>query len=133
MVELVIVLVIIGLVSLVAIREFRLYLDRLAVRNAVGDAAQVIAQARDEALARHVVVSVRIDTAAATLALRARGLPPAFHALGHAHGVSLASARDSVAFDARGLGIGAANFTLVVRRGRAADSLIVSRLGRARF
>jgi hypothetical protein len=133
MVELVIVLVIIGLVSLIAVRQLGLYLDRLAVRDAVADAAQVVAQARDEALARHVIVSLRIDTTAATLALLARGQPLAVHALGHAHGVALSTSRDSLAFDVRGLGIGAANLTLVARRGRAADSLVVSRLGRARF
>ena len=54
------------------------------------------------------------------------------HALGHAHGVTLASSRDSLAFDVRGLGYGAANLTLVARRGRAAETLVVSRLGRVR-
>jgi hypothetical protein len=33
----------------------------------------------------------------------------------------------------RGLGYGAANLTLVARRGRAAESLVVSRLGRLRW
>jgi hypothetical protein len=42
-------------------------------------------------------------------------------ALGHAHGVSLSSTRDSLAYDVRGLGYGAANLTLIARRGRAAD------------
>ena len=58
--------------------------------------------------------------------------PLARYALGHAHGVSLVTTRDSIAFDARGLGYGAANLTLVARRGAAADTLVVSRLGRTR-
>jgi hypothetical protein len=38
-----------------------------------------------------------------------------------------------MAFDARGLGVGAANLSLVARRGRFADTLFVSRLGRLRY
>lgn len=133
MVELVIVMVIIGLVSIIAVRELGHYLDRLAVRAAVVEAAGVVARARDEALARHMIVSVRIDTSRATLSLRTRDQPLAVHALGHALGVSLTSTRDSLAFDVRGLGYGASNLTLVARRGRAAETLVVSRLGRVRY
>jgi len=130
--ELVIVLVIIGLLSVIAVREAGHYLDRLAARSAVSEAAEVIHQARDDALALHAVVSVRIDTARDELALRSRGRSLAVHALGHAHGVALTASRDSLAFDARGLGYGASNLTLIARRGRAAETLVVSRLGRVR-
>jgi len=128
----VIVLVIIGLLSVIAVREAGHYLDRLAARSAVSEAAEVIHQARDDALALHAVVSVRIDTARDELALRSRGRSLAVHALGHAHGVALTASRDSLAFDARGLGYGASNLTLIARRGRAAETLVVSRLGRVR-
>ena len=130
--ELVIVLVVIGLLSIITVREAGHYLDRLAARSAVSEAAEVIHQARDEALSLHTVVSVRIDTVRDELALHARGQSLALHALGHAHGVALATSRDSLAFDARGLGYGASNLTLIVRRGRAAETLVVSRLGRVR-
>ena len=131
--ELIIVLMIIGLLSIIAVRETWHYLDRIAARSALAEAAEVIQQARDEALARHAVVSVRIDTARAELALRERGSALALHALGHAHRVTLSSTRDSLAFDVRGLGYGASNLTLIVRRGRAAETLVVSRLGRVRL
>jgi Tfp pilus assembly protein FimT len=130
--ELVIVLVVIGLLSIITVREAGHYLDRLAARSAVSEAADVIHQARDEALALHAVVSVRFDTARGELALRTRGQTLAVHALGHAHGVALSASRDSLAFDARGLGYGASNLTLIARRGRAAETLVVSRLGRVR-
>jgi prepilin-type N-terminal cleavage/methylation domain-containing protein len=133
LVELSLVLTIIGLVSMIAVHEATLYLDRLAVRNAIAEAATVVARARDEALALRAPVTLRVDTVAATLSLRARGEPLALHALGHAHGVRLSTSRDSIAFDVRGLGYGAANLTLVARRGSAADTLVVSRLGRARY
>jgi type II secretory pathway pseudopilin PulG len=133
LVELSLVLAIIGLVSMIAVSELKRHLDRLAVRNAVAEAATLVARARDEALAQHAAVSLRVDTMAATVALRVRNETLAMHALGHAHGVRLSTSRDSITFDVRGLGYGAANFTLVARRGSAADTLVVSRLGRARF
>jgi Tfp pilus assembly protein FimT len=131
-VELSLVLTIIGLVSMIAVHEATLYLDRVAVRSAMAEAAALVARARDEALAQRTVVSLRVDTVAATLALSARGEPLARHALGQAHGVRLSTSRDSISFDVRGLGYGAANLTLVARRGSAADTLVVSRLGRVR-
>ena len=131
--ELVIVLVVIGLLSIITVREAGHYLDRLAARSAVTEAAEVIHEARDEALALHTLVSVRFDTARDELSLRARGRPPTVHALGHAHGVALAASRDSLVFDARGLGYGASNLTLIARRGRVAETLVVSRLGRVRM
>lgn len=130
--ELVIVLMIIGLLSIVAVRELGRYLDRIAARAAITEAAEVIQQARDEALARHTAVSVRIDTAADQLALRERGRALAVHALGHAHRVAITATRDSLVFDVRGLGYGASNLTLVATRGHAAETLVVSRLGRVR-
>ena len=130
--ELVIVLMIIGLLSIIGVREVGHYLDRIAARAAVVEAAEVIEQARDEALARHAIISVKIDTANTELALRERGRGLATHALGHAYRVSLSSTRDSLAFDVRGLGYGASNLTMIARRGRAAETLVVSRLGRVR-
>ena len=132
LVELVLVVTIAGLISIAGVRGLSHHLDRIAVRTAVADAAGAVARARDEALARHAVVSVRIDTGAAALVLRARGEQIALYALGRVHGVSLSATRDSIAFDVRGLGYGAANLTLVARRGAAADTLVVSRLGRTR-
>lgn len=133
LVELALVVTIMSLVTIPGVLALQHQLNRLAVRTAVAEAAGALARGRDEALARHDVVSVRIDTLRGTLALRAHGERLALYALGHAHGVSLSTSRDSIAFDARGLGRGAANLTMVARRGRAADTLVVSRLGRVRF
>ena len=131
--ELVIVLMIIGLISIIAVREVGHYLDRIAARSAIAEAGEVIQQARDEALARHAIVSVSIDTARAELALRERGYLLSVHALGHAHRIALSATRDSLAFDVRGLGYGASNLTLIAKRGRAAETLVVSRLGRVKL
>jgi len=124
---------IIGLVTTMAVRQFGLYLDRAAARAAVVEAASILGRARDEAVAQRTSASVRFDTSADALELRMGGVVLSRAALGHAHGVSLSVNRDSLAFDLRGLGYGAANLTLVARRGRAVDSLVVSRLGRLRW
>lgn len=132
LVELALVLTIGALLVAGVVRGLARQLDRLAVRNAVAEAAGALARARDEAISRHEVVAVRIDTGSGDVVLRAGVERIARHALGHAHGVILSTTRDSLSFDVRGLGRGAANLTLVARRGQAADTLVVSRLGRVR-
>ena len=131
--ELTVVLAIGGVLVAVGLRQAHRYLDKVATRAAVAEAALVIAEAREMALAQHAFVAMRIDTASRSISLVARGERMALHALGHQHGVTLAANRDSIAFDVRGLGYGASNLTLVVKRGAAADTLVVSRLGRTRY
>jgi hypothetical protein len=46
------------------------------------------------------------------------------------HGVVLLASRAVIRLDPTGLGFGAANSTLVLRRGAVAESLTTSRLGR---
>jgi prepilin-type N-terminal cleavage/methylation domain-containing protein len=133
LVELCVVLTIVGLLASIATRQVVRYLDRAAARAAVAEAATVVLRARDEAMAQRTPVSVRFDTVGARLELSARGVVLSRAALGHAHGVTLATTRDSLTYDVRGLGYGAANLTMIVRRGAAAESLVVSRLGRVRW
>lgn len=133
LIELCLVVTIIGLVAAIAVRQLGLYLDRTAARAAIVEAAAVVSRARDEAIAQRVPASVKLDTAGDALELRMGGVTISRAALGHAHGVALSANRDSLAYDVRGLGYGAANLTLVARRGRAAESLVVSRLGRLRW
>ena len=133
LIELVLVMVVMALAALIGIRQFQLLLDHLATRDAVRAAGGVIARARDEAVALHTPVSVRIDTLASTLELASRDGRFGLAALGATDGVALSTTRDSITFDVRGLGYGPANLTLVARRGRSADTLVVSRLGRTRY
>ena len=133
LVELLLVVTIIGLITISGVRALARQLDHVAARAAIADAAAAMARARDEALAQHLPVNVRIDTAQASIALRAHGELVALYALGRTHGVALRATRDSITFDVRGLGYGAANFSLVARRGSAAETLVVSRLGRVRY
>jgi hypothetical protein len=52
--------------------------------------------------------------------------------VGALYGVRLEPSRDSMAYAPSGLGWGGANLRVVVRRGAAADTVVVSRLGRVR-
>ena len=106
--------------------------DRAAVRAAVSDAAGVFIGAREAAIYRRAPVAVHIDTLSALLVTRADTVLLRQRDL-RAFGVHLSASRDSMAFDGRGLGVGAANLSLVVRRGRAVDTLFLSRLGRVRY
>ena len=133
LVELCLVLALVGILASIAMTHVARWLERAAARAAVAEAASVVLRARDEAMAQRTPVSVRIDTTAAALELSARGVVLSRAALGHAHGVRLSTTRDSLTYDVRGLGYGAANLTLVARRGAAAESLVVSRLGRVRW
>ncbi|CAN5913732.1 hypothetical protein BH11GEM1_BH11GEM1_04100 [soil metagenome] len=132
LIELVLVMAMMSIVSLMGLHALRASLDHVATQDAVRAAASIVARARDEAMALHTPVSVRIDTVTATLALLSRTGTLGRLALGSLHGVALSTTRDSITFDVRGLGYGAANLTLVARRGLAADTLVVSRLGRVR-
>ncbi|MBK5189740.1 MAG: hypothetical protein JJD97_15970, partial [Gemmatimonadaceae bacterium] len=48
-------------------------------------------------------------------------------------GVAFAASRDTVTYGASGRGYGATNSTIVLRRGAAAETVYVARLGRARW
>lgn len=133
LIELALVLAIIGLTTLVMLRQLQLVLDRVATRNAVRAAGELVARARDESISQQTRVGLVIDTSAAVLDLHTRTGLLARASLGTTYGVSLSATRDSIAFDVRGLGYGAANLTLIARRGAAANTVYVSRLGRVRY
>jgi Tfp pilus assembly protein FimT len=130
--ETMIVLCLLGILAVVAglrVVELR---DRVSVRGAAAEAAATFALARRWALSRSVRTAVAIDTAAATLTVRSYADTVARRALGASHGVTMAATRDSMAYAPNGLGYGASNLTLVLRRGSRAETLVVSRLGRVR-
>lgn len=106
--------------------------DRTAVRSAVAEATTAFNGARQAAITRRAPVAVLIDTVLLRLKIVADTEVLSSRDLGTEYGIRLGSSRDSMAYDARGLGLGAANLSLVVRRGRAAETVFVSRLGRVR-
>jgi Tfp pilus assembly protein FimT len=116
-----------------AVPRIRYAAERSAVRGAAADIVTTLSTARQLAVANGGGVSVAIDAPAATLRVVRRGDTLTTRPLGRLFGVTLRTTRDSVAYDARGLGSGASNLTFVVVRGITADTVVVSRLGRVRW
>jgi Tfp pilus assembly protein FimT len=126
------VLTISSLVLAIAVPRGQRMLDRISVQAARGDVLATLDLARALAIAGNSAVAVAIDSVTGTLRIR-RGVE-LFHSrsIGGAHGVRVGCSRDSLTYDGRGLGRGAANLSILLRRGAAAETVFVSRLGRAR-
>jgi Tfp pilus assembly protein FimT len=130
--ELVVVLGTIGLVTAIATTRFGALRDRMSVRAAAEEAFATFALARRWSLSRATRTAVAIDTTTASLLVRTFADTIAHRKLGASHGVSMSATRDSMAYAPNGLGYGASNLSLVLRRGAAAETVFVSRLGRVR-
>lgn len=106
-------------------------LDRLATHRAASDVAAFYTRGRFAAIFRSQ--RVRLEFAAGSLRAVQEGSADStlFVVPGPArHGVSLTVSRRAIRVGPNGIGWGAANTKLVLRRGAAAESLTTSRLGR---
>jgi competence protein ComGC len=129
--EMVIVVSIAGIVLALAIPRAQLALDRISVHSAAGDVVATLSSARSVALAGQSPVAVDVDSAG-VLRIRRGSEILLSRAIGEAHGVRVERTRDSLTYDPRGLGRGAANLSIVLRRRAAVETVFVSRLGRVR-
>lgn len=129
--EMLIILTILGIVMAIAIPGARAGLDRVSVRSAAGDVRATLNYARMLAMVGGLPVAVEVDSVG-TLRVRRGDERILDRAVGHAHGVRLARTRDSLTYDPRGFGHGAANLSILVSRGASAETVFVSRLGRVR-
>jgi hypothetical protein len=129
---LVVVLGTIGLVTAIATARLGALRDRMSVRAAAEETFATFALARRWSLARATRTAIAIDTTTASLTVRTFADTIAQRKLAASHGVSMSATRDSMAYAPNGLGYGASNLSLVLRRGAAAETVFVSRLGRVR-
>jgi prepilin-type N-terminal cleavage/methylation domain-containing protein len=130
--ELVIVVTISGLLLAIAVPRARAALDGVSVRSAAGDVIATMSYARAVAQAGDGLITVRVDSATGVVSVRRGSIVLHSRGVAHAHGVRLGATRDSLTYDPRGLGRGAANLSVVIRRGSAVETVFVSRLGRVR-
>ncbi len=130
--ELLIVLTIIGVVMAIAIPNARSGLDRVSVRSAASDIRATLGYARMLAMSGGIPVAVEVDSVSGTLRIRRGDEKILIRGVGPAHGVRLGKTRDSLTYDPRGFGRGAANLSILVRRGASVETVFVSRLGRVR-
>ena len=132
MLELTITLCIIGLLTAITMPQAAKLLDRIQVRGAVMDIASVFGGARHLAIARSAPATVEIDTVARTLSVSVAADTIRTRDVGSEHGVDISASRVRMSYSATGVGYGAANLSVVVRRRSAVDTVFVSRLGRVR-
>jgi prepilin-type N-terminal cleavage/methylation domain-containing protein len=131
-IELTIVVGILSVLSAIAMPAVTRLLDRVRVRAAVTEIESLFAAARHAAIARGTPANVEIDTVARTILVTMDRDTVRKGLLGAEHGVELATNRRSMTYSASGVGYGAANLSVVVRKSAAADTVVVSRLGRVR-
>ncbi|MBI2615106.1 MAG: prepilin-type N-terminal cleavage/methylation domain-containing protein [Gemmatimonadetes bacterium] len=129
--ELAMVLAIVGVLSALAFPRAASWLDRIAVSRAAGEVAAFYQTARFAAIFR----SQRVRLELGQDSLRAVFEGPRDSVFlkwpGPArHRVDLTVTRATIVIQSNGLGFGAANTKVVLRKGMAAESLTTSRLGR---
>ncbi len=131
LIELLIALTITGALSALALPRIGAVWDRMAVERAGIELMSFYQTARFGAIqrARPVRIVFREDSLIANLSGLADSTFLARPGPG-AHGVRLTVSRDEIAFYPNGAALGAANTKLILRRGRAVDSITTSRLGR---
>lgn len=130
--ELCVVLAVMSALVAIALPRLREAGDRTAARSAIQEGSSLFSLGRRAAITRRATVGVVIDSMAGSIVVRAGAAVIARRGLRAQYGVRITASRDSMSYDPRGLGYGAANLTVVARRGRAAETLFVSRLGRTR-
>jgi Tfp pilus assembly protein FimT len=130
--ELLAALALAALLAGAGVRAVSALADGAAAHAAGAELRATFAAARAAAARRGTRTAVRLDSARARATVHAGHDTLGRLALGAAYGVRLSATRDSMAFAPLGLGYGAANLRVVLARGRAADTVTVSRLGRVR-
>lgn len=131
-IEVVVVLAIASVLFTIVMPRAWSFVDRIEVRGAVTEIESLFSLARHVAIARGEQVTLDMDAANRAISIRAGPELIRMREVGKAHGVVLSTNRTSITYSPIGVGYGANNFTLVVSRNRAADTIVVSRLGRVR-
>ncbi|MFL5561989.1 MAG: GspH/FimT family pseudopilin [Gemmatimonadaceae bacterium] len=133
LVEMVVIVAIIALVSGFVLPPIKRGFDRLRTRAAAQETLHAFFAARANAIARGRRTAVILDVRGGRVLVVADGDTLLARAIGVIHGVGMTASRDSMTFFPDGLGLGGANLSVVVTRGSASDTVIVSREGRAKL
>jgi prepilin-type N-terminal cleavage/methylation domain-containing protein len=131
-IEITVVLSIAAVLSAIALPRAWIFVDGIEVRGAVTEIESLFSLARHAAIARGSQVDLDLDPSRGSITIHAGTEIIRTRDISAAHGVVLSTSRTSITYSPIGVGYGAANFSLVVKRGRAADTIVVSRLGRVR-
>jgi len=136
-IEMVIVVVLVGILTTVAVPFIRNGTIKSNVRGAASAIASLHAVARNAAVQRgRVAVLVLKGSSATVLVVLKRSgstvvdTVGAVENLGSRFGVALSTTQDSIIFTPRGIGTSASNTTVVVSRSSVADTVTIAAAGR---
>jgi Tfp pilus assembly protein FimT len=133
MLELVLTLALMAVVMSIAIPSVRAIVDQMSVRAAKQDVVLALWAARNVASVRGDFASFIVDGASGRVRVVSGADTVFARDLTGRRGVAVAVTRDSITYAPTGLGWGAANTRIIVSRGRRADTVTTSRLGRVAF
>jgi prepilin-type N-terminal cleavage/methylation domain-containing protein len=131
-VELTVTICILGVISAIAMPSVGKLLDSIHVRGAVLEIESLFSGARHIAIARSAQTTVDIDTVDQAIYVSVGVDTLRKREIGNDHGVRLSATRVRMSYSATGMGYGAANLSVFVRRSSFVDTVFVSRLGRLR-
>lgn len=131
-IELAITLGIASILSAMAVPRVGRIIDGIHVNGAVVEIASLFNTARHFAIARSTRTTVEIDGARRTIVVLAGEDTIRKREIGRVHDISISATRARMSYAATGIGYGAANLSVVVRRNSSVDTVFVSRLGRLR-
>lgn len=130
--ELALSLSVISILSAIAYPRIGGLLDGIHVRGTATEIHSLFTAARHHAITRAERITVQLDTARAAITLATETDTLRTRDFGDAHGVKLAANRASFTYSPIGIGHGAGNMTIIIRRNAMVDSIFISRLGRVR-
>lgn len=130
--ELVVVCTIIAIAAGVAVPRARGVVDGLRVRQAAHEVSSAVMLARAAAIRRGELSRLIVDPTRGTLRLESGADTLLRRDLRRLHRVSLRASQDTITYAPSGLGFGVSNSTVIVSLGIRAETVTVSRLGRAR-
>jgi prepilin-type N-terminal cleavage/methylation domain-containing protein len=130
LIETLVVLALIGIVSGIAWPRLARTAAHAHLHSATAAVISTLGRGRALAMTRRRIVAVTIDSARAAVTVASDADTLVDLLLRSEYGVTISATRDSIAFGPTGRGYGAANTTIVIARDDAADTILVSRLGR---
>lgn len=131
--ELIVVLALIALVCGFMLPPLKRAFDRIATRAAAHEVMMACFTARAHAIALGVRVAVVLDARAGRVIVVAGRDTLLVRPVRATHGVTMLATRDSMTYFPDGLGLGGANLSVILGRGMAADTVLVSREGRVKL
>ena len=132
-IELTVTFGILSILSAIAIPWMGGILDKVKVRSAAVEIESLFSAARHIAIARGTQTTVEIDPGAQSINISVGSDTVRKREIGAAHDVQISATRTRMSYSATGMGYGAANLSVVVRRNASVDTVFVSRLGRVRY